>query len=155
MAKRSRESKYPDTQVFHYYNRNPHNRITTDCVIRAISTGLDIPYNQVVMEMAHMQCETGYDDGSTQLIEKYMKSKGWIKCRQPRKANNTKYTGEEFCLKLQHPIYREELNLSDCNWDRMIVNIGSHHIVAVLGGKIHDIWDSSRGRVGNLWVLPI
>ena len=155
MAKRSRNEKYPDTAVFHYYNRNPRNRITTDCVVRAISTGLDIPYNDVVMEMAQMQCETGYDDGSTQLIDRYLKSKGWIKCKQPRKEDNTKYTGEEFCLKIQHPIYAEELDFPDCNWHRMIANIGGHHIVAIIEGQINDIWDSSRGCIGNVWVNPL
>ena len=31
-----RQDKYPDTEVFHYFNANPKNRITTDCVVRAI-----------------------------------------------------------------------------------------------------------------------
>lgn len=155
MAKVSRQEKYPDTEVFCYYNRNPKNRITTDCVLRAISTGLDIPYNQVVMEMTQLHCESGYDSHSPYIIDKYLKSKGWIKCKQPRKWDNTKYTGEEFCLKLQHPIYCEELGLPDCNWHRMIANIGGHHIIAIVEGKIHDIWDSSQGCVGNVWVLPL
>lgn len=154
MARRSRQDKYPNTNVFQYYNRNPKNRITTDCVVRAISHGLDVPYNEVVMEMASMQCETGYDDGSTQLIDKYLKSKGWLKCKQPRKDDNTKYTGKEFCLKLQHPIYCEELELPDCNWHRIIANIGGHHIVSIVEGVIHDIWDSSNGCIGNVWVKP-
>lgn len=151
---RTRAAKYPTTEVFQYYNRNPKNRITTDCVIRAISTALDLPYTDVVMEMAEMQCKTGYDDGSKELIDRYLKSKGWVKCKQPRKYDNTKYTGEEFCLKIQHPIYCEELELPDCNWHRMVANIGGHHIVAIIEGKIHDIWDSSRGCIGNVWVNP-
>ena len=57
-----REDKYPDTSTFKYYNANPKNRITTDCVVRAICTALMIPYNQVVMEMAKLQCDTGYDE---------------------------------------------------------------------------------------------
>ena len=155
MTRRSRQEKYPDTNVFHYYNRNPRNRITSDCVVRAISTGLDIPYNEVVMEMALLQCETGYNDRSPELIDRYLKSKGWIKCKQPRKDNNTKYTGREFCMKLQHPIYCEELNLPDCNWHRMIANIGGHHIIAIVEGMIYDIWDSCEGCIGNVWVKPL
>lgn len=154
MTKRSRQDKYPDTDVFHYYNRNPRNRMTTDCAVRALSTGLDIPYNQVVMELSEMQCKTGYDNRSTQIIDRYLKSKGWSKCKQPRKEDNTKYTGKEFCLKIQHPIYAEELNLPDCDWHRMIANIGGHHIVAIIEGQINDIWDSSAGCIGNVWVKP-
>lgn len=139
---RTRVEKYPTTDVFQYYNRNPRNRITTDCVIRAISLSLDLPYTTVVMEMAEMQCKTGYDDASKELIDRYLKSKGWVKCKQPRKGDNTKYTGEE-------------LNLPDCDWHRIVANIGGHHIVSIVEGKIHDIWDPSHKCVGNIWVKPI
>lgn len=152
---RTRAAKYPTTEVFQYYNRNPKNRITTDCVLRAISTALDMPYHEVVMEMSEIQCKTGYDSHSKEVIDRYLKSKGWVKCKQPRKYDNTKYTGEEFCLKIQHPIYCEELELPDCDWHHMVANIGGHHIVAIIDGKIHDIWDSSGGCIGNVWVKPI
>lgn len=152
-----RRRKYPNTDTFMYYNANPKNKVTTDCVIRALCTGLDLPYTEVVMELATMQCQTGYDDGDTVLIDKYLKSKGWIKCKQPRKWDNTKYTGEEFCRKLSHPIYSEELNLTnlDFNWHRVIANIGGHHMVAIVGGQVMDIWNSTYKCVGNVWVKPI
>ena len=81
-----RIDKYPDTDTFHYYNANPKNKITTDCVYRAISAGLDIPYNTVVTEMAQLQCETGYDCGDNRLIDKYITSKGWESRPQPKKT---------------------------------------------------------------------
>lgn len=131
-----RQDKYPDTSTFHYYNANPHNRITGDCWARALCTGLKIPYTQVVMEMAELQCKTGYD--ASVLISKYLSSKGWIKCQQPRKVDNTKYTGKEFCkhYKLKNAI----------------ANIGRNHIVAILDGKVNDIWDSTDGCIGNYWI---
>ena len=100
----TRQERYPETSSFHYYNANPKKRITTDCVIRAITTALEQDYNTTVMEMAAMQCETGYDDGDTKLYNKYLQSKGWVKHAQPRKADNTKYTGKEFCKELNHNI---------------------------------------------------
>lgn len=130
-----RQDKYPDTSIFHYYNANPHNRITGDCWARALCTGLKIPYTQVVMEMAELQCKTGYD--SSELIGRYLASKGWIKYPQPRKANNTKYTGKEFCQYFKP--------------ENIIANIGGHHIVAILDGKVNDIWDSTGGCIGNYW----
>jgi hypothetical protein len=36
----------------------------------------------------------------------------------------------------------------------MIANIGGHHIVAIIEGQINDIWDSSDGCIGNVWVNP-
>jgi hypothetical protein len=149
-----RKAKYPDTTTFHYHNANPKNKITTDCVIRALATGMQKPYDEVVMELAVMQCETGYDDGDPVMIDRYLKKNGWIKCKQPRKEDNTKYTGKEFCLKLQHPIYSEELDTlpDDFDWHHMIANIGGHHIVAIVEGMVYDIWNSTHKCIGNVWV---
>lgn len=130
-----RQEKYPDTSTFHYYNANPHNRITGDCCARAICNALEIPYNQVVMEMAEFQCKTGYC--AEQLIDRYLKSKGWVKQPQPKKNNGTKYTGKEFC------------KMITCK--RAIANIGTNHIVAIVSGKVEDIWDSTDGCIGNYW----
>ena len=75
----TRQERYPETSTFHYYNANPKNRITTDCVIRAICTAHDQDYNHTVMELAEMQCKTGYDSGDAKLYDKYLQSKGWAK----------------------------------------------------------------------------
>lgn len=135
----TRQEKYPETKTFHYYNANPKNRITCDCVARAICTGLNEPYEEVLKGMFEMQLETGYEYTDTKGIEKYLESKGWTKHKQPRKRDNTKYTGKEFC-KL----------LADKN-KRYICNIGGHHIVAIVDGKVNDIWDSTDGCIGNYW----
>ena len=142
----TRQEKYPETRTFHYYNANPRNRITTDCVIRAIATALEQDYNKTVMEMAEMQCKSGYDDGDKKLYDMYLQSKGWIKHSQPRKWDNTKYTGEEWCYEIQSVIFKEK-----CSWNRMVVNIGGHHVVAIINGKVNDIWDSTDGCIGNYW----
>lgn len=133
----TRQEKHPETRTFHYYNANPKNRITGDCWCRAICTALQIPYNQVVMEMAELQCKTGYD--ASELIARYLESKGWTKHKQPRKADNTKYTGKDFCLKMAKKHIR------------YVANIGGHHVVAIVNGKVYDIWDSTGGCIGNYW----
>ena len=136
----TRQQKYPDTSTFHFYNANPHNRFTTDCVIRAISTALEIPYNDVVREMAELQCKTGFDPSEKTAINKYLSSKGWVKQKQPRNYfDGTKLTGKEFC-------YRINPNL------RVIANIGGHHIVAIINGKVWDTWNSTDGCIGNYWI---
>lgn len=132
------QEKYQDTSTFHYYNANPKNRMTTDCVIRAISTALEQDYNQTVMEMAEMQCKTGYDVGDKKLYDKYLQSKGWVKHPQPRKADNRKFTGKEFCERTRRYV-------------NYIAHIGGNHIVAIVDGKVNDIWDSTDGCIGNYW----
>ena len=140
------KEKYPNTSTFTYYNANPRNRITTDCVVRAISTATEIPYNQVVMELAELQCKTGYDDGDRKTVDLYLKQKGFLKHKQPRKPDNTKYTGKEFCKALQSDygyVIGKDI--------RIVANIGGHHIVAIVDGKVHDIWDSTCKTIGNFW----
>lgn len=146
-----REQKYPDTATFKFFNANPKNRFTGDCVIRAIVTALEQDYNNTVMEMAELMCKTGYAMDSEKGIEKYLTLKGWTKHPQPRKSDNTKYTGEEFCKLINKDI----LFLGK----RIIANIGSHHIVCIKQTedvygmfKVHDTWDSTDGCIGNFWI---
>ena len=46
-----RIEKYPETKTFHYYNANPKGKLTCDCVVRAICTAMDKPYNDTLKEM--------------------------------------------------------------------------------------------------------
>lgn len=144
----TRQEKYPDTYTFTYYNANPKNRITGDCIYRALCAAMEIPYNQVVMDLAELQCKTGYADDK--LYSKYLELNGWIKHKQPRKEDNTKYTGKEFCRLLNGDI--KALGKS------LICHIGGHHIVCIKetegvhgAFKVHDIWDSTNGCIGNYW----
>ena len=137
-----REEKYQDTDVFHFYNANPKNRITGDCVTRALCTALEIPYNQCVMEQAEYQCKSGYDNATPQAVNGYLKQYGWVKMSQPRKCDNTKYTGKEFCQYLKRTKGPR----------RVIANIGGHHMVAIIDYKVNDHWDSTKGCIGNYWI---
>ena len=133
----TRTEKYPETKTFHYYNANPKNRITGDCAFRAICTALGQTWEETVMDMAMLSCENGYAINDKKGIEKYMEKKGWITMKQPRKANGTKYTGKEFC----------KIFKGTC-----VANIGGYHIVCIKNGKVHDIWDSTDGCIGNYWI---
>lgn len=141
----TRREKYPDTHYFHYYNANPKNKFTDDCVIRAICTALEQDYVQTVREMTELGIAYGYLVNSDETINRYLKSKGWVKCRQPRKWDNTKFTGKEWCENIR---WHE----SNVRMERQIANIGGHHIVAIIDGKINDIWDCSNKCIGNYWI---
>ena len=139
-----REEKYPETKYFKYYNANPKNRITGDCVFRAISNALDQTWEQTVMEMAEFSCKTGYAINDKKGIERYLKSKGWVKYKQPRKEDGTKYTGKEFCEEIQtHRRWYEP---------QIVAMIGGHHIVSIMWGQVQDIWDCTNKTVGNYWM---
>lgn len=151
-----RQDKYPDTETFHFYNANSHNHYTTDCVLRAVCTALNQTWEQTLTEMYKIGLKYGYDPTADVVIAKYMESKGWLKCKQPRKDDNTKYTGKEFCKYIQkYSYWIRELGFPRCDTTRFLANIGGHHIVAIIDGKVNDIWDSTDGCIGNVWVKPI
>lgn len=145
-----RQQKYPDTATFHFYNANPKRRVTGDCVIRALSTAMDVPYEVVYRELFEFSQKCGYMLNSKECYSKYLQSKGWIKQKQPRKDDNTKYTGVEFCEQLQDDPWLFTGKEYDFN-ARIIAKIGSHHIVAIVDGMVHDTWDSTDGCIGNYW----
>ena len=139
-----------DTTTFKYYNANPKNKRTTDCVIRAICVALDQSYEQTVKELTDVWLSTGYDMSDTKCFGKYLELKGWSKQKQPRKSDNKKYTGKEFCKLLN----KDVLAIGK----RVVANIGGNHVVCIMETeglhgtfKVHDIWDSTDGCIGNYW----
>jgi hypothetical protein len=84
-----------------------------------------------------------------------LEKKGFIKQNQPRKSNNTKYTGKEFCNWLS-------INYPNGEIGNIVANIGGHHIVCIKPTyhgdgfncryKILDTWNSSDGCIGNYWI---
>lgn len=131
-----RQDKYPNTSIFTYHNQNPHNRITADCVTRAISFALNIPYNDVVMEIAEFQIKTGF------VIEEkedlLLKAHGIHMQPMLRHDDNTKYTLKEFIEEHRTGTY--------------IVRMPGH-LTVVKDGVNYDIWDctKSTNKIGNYW----
>jgi len=137
--------KYINTDTFVYHNQNPHNRKTDDCVVRALSTATGLSYTDVVLGLVTIQIKTGFQMNCKECYEKWLESLGWEKHKQPRKFDNTKYTGKEFCREL----WSGYTDIVGSN--RIIAHIGGHHIVAIMDGKVWDTWDSTDGCIGNYW----
>lgn len=124
---------------FNKYNANPKGRKTGDCVIRAISRATGKHYNDVVMDLAQMQIQTGYDDASKECYDKYLKEQGWIKHKQPRYEDGTKY--------LVGDIYRLTQP-----YQRVIITMAGH--MTVKDGEIQDTWDCRRKTISNYYTHP-
>jgi len=126
-----------NTDYYEYDNANPHNRLSGDCVIRALAVAMDKSWEQVYKDLTEIGLKTGYVQNDEKCYEKYLKSEGWIKCSEPRNWDNTRMKVYQF-LK-----FNKEGNL--------IANVGSHHIVAIKEGKVHDIWNSSLVTMHSYW----
>lgn len=119
--------------MFRFYNANPENKITSDCVIRAISLALNINYSDTVeLLIEHsnfFNCDMLVKDCYGSLLDNYFllsKYKGW----------NQK-VGEIVD------------NLSDCI---LILRIEGHLTCAIYG-IIYDTWDTSNEPVDVFWIV--
>lgn len=129
-----------ETSVFHFYNANPKNNRTGDCVIRAMSLFLNKSWEEVFTELCEFALEQKLMPDDPKCYKKYLKHLGYDMNKQPRHSTGTKFTGKEFCE-----------NFADYN-KVYLTHIGGHHIVCIINNRINDIWDSSDGCIGNYWV---
>ena len=135
-----RAEKYPETSTFHFFNANPKGRYTGDCVYRALTVATGRKWEEVIFACAVMAVKTGFSPACKENYGRVLEQMGFQKCKQPRKGSGRKYTGREFCKELADPeaVY--------------VAHIGGHHVVAIKGSKVWDIWNSTDGCIGNYWV---
>ena len=153
----NRKDKNPTTNWFLYNNVNPKNKINGDCVIRAIANAMNKTWDEVNEDLFKysVKYKTVLNDRHT--FEKYLKDNNWVKCKQPRKENNKRYTGKEYVDKLNDQkeiiksIYNDNIN--------QIISIGGHHLSCIIFRnnqfRIEDIWDCSEWCVGNYWYYKV
>lgn len=141
-----------DTMYFTYFNANPSNRHTDDCVIRALATALDKTWDEVFRDLAAIGIKYHFPMNMKNVYTKYLKSLGYDIQKQPRKDDNTKLTGKEFCDYLT-------FHFGKFYNKKVIAHIGGHHIACIKYDKgwgkfkVFDTWDSTEGCVGNFWII--
>ena len=139
--------KAPTTATYYYHNENPSNRKTGDCVLRSIAVATGQTWDKVLddlVEIAHKRHIMIDDVGC---YGQYLERLGWTKMKQPRKFDNTKYTGKEFCRFLEDRKYKGPV----------LAHIGGHHITVFKRTELKcfkccDIWDCTNGCIGNYWI---
>ena len=122
--------------AWQYFNANPMNKNTTDCVIRAICGATDREWMDVLMEMTKYGAERCMMLDDPDLYPQYLKDTGWKKHAQPKKKNGQKYKAAEWAPKFKGVA---------------VAHVGDHHMVMISHGKVWDTWDSTGGIVGNYW----
>ena len=143
-----------ETPSYHFYNANPKGKRTGDCVVRAISAATGKTWEEVLQGLTEIALKFKLMPNDDKCYSRYLESLGWKKEKQPRKDDNTKYTGSEFC---------ELLDSENCEYilpyqssiDTVIAKIGGHHIVCIkihdYEHKVFDTWNSTGGCIGNYW----
>lgn len=135
---------------FQYVNNNPKGKDTSDCVIRAFVTALALDAKIIMYELTECYMTTGYFINEPRCYNKYLKRKGYVKCKQLRKPDRKKYTAEEFCVYLDNSTIQGPV----------VAHVGIGHIsVFVNNGtptsknyQLNDTWDCTDKCVGNYWI---
>ena len=114
--------------AYKYYNPNPANNDTGDCVVRAISKALNQTWDETYWDL----CDQGYLMGdwgdSNRVWDTYLRENGFIRKIIPNTCPRC-YTVEDFCHDNPYGIF--------------ILATGNH-VVAVIDGIAYDSWNSLR-----------
>ena len=125
-------------------NVNPKNRKTGDCSTRALCTVLGISWEDALTLQYQYSLKTKYDMTSKQVIDRIMADRGYVKMKQPRKDDNTKYLVGEIDKLTYHTERKHG-----------VLILMAHHLTAVIGDDLIDIWDCRRKTIGNYWIKPL
>ena len=127
---------------FTFLNANPKGYTTEeDCTIRATAVTLSMHWEDVVAERCSLAIISGRCPLGDKATEMIMNNHGYVKMKQPRKADNTYYTVTEFCKYLKKNKYTENI----------MVGVPNH--MTALGRtpkgeyKIFDTWDCGECTV--------
>lgn len=142
-----------DTEFFHFYNANPKDRRTSDCVVRALSTALNQSWEQTYKELFEIAMKKCTAPEDISCVYEYLTKKGCVRIAQPKRRDGTKFTGEEVCYLIQEGKFVD--NWGVCLlYKNYFMNIGSGHCSCIIDGKINDIWNCSYDKVGVMWGVP-
>ena len=120
-----------------YYNANPADKVTNDCVIRALAVAFDKPWIDVFDELTSIARENFDVATSKDIYTKYLElhQAEYIKTMEKGKK---RLSGEDFARQYKSGIY--------------ILRMANHLTVCV-GGVIYDTWDCSGKMVYNAWLV--
>lgn len=123
---------------FYKTNINHKNKKTTDCVVRALAGASGKSYQVVIKELCDIYIKTGYHICDKKCYEKWLEQNGFVKMKQPRKLDNTKYLVGEI----------DELIGSG---DVAVISLASH-LTYVEDDAVFDLWDCRKKTIGNYYI---
>lgn len=126
---------------FYKENKNPKGRNTGDCVTRALASTLNITWEQALTEQYEVAVKTGYGITNKEVFDKVLQKYGWIKCKQPKRANGKKYKVGEI----------DELLTGDDMYYGVFISL-ANHCTCVVDYCLSDTWDCRNKTISNYWV---
>lgn len=122
--------------LFQKYNANPKNKRVGDCVVRAISTAINEPWDTVFMDL----CEVGFDlksmPNDKDTYSEYLNRKGFSNITIKVTKGSKRPTVQSF---------------AQDNPNGTFVLSVANHLVTVVDGKYYDTWDSGSCCLYRYW----
>lgn len=122
-------------------NVNPKGRLTGDCSTRALVGVMGIGYEEAIKRQCYWATKTCYGLTDKQVMEKVLAEEGWVKMKQPRKADGSKYTVGELDKLISLEVRRRGV----------LVTVANHH-TCIVGNVVQDTWDCRYKSVGNYYI---
>lgn len=126
---------------FKQINVNPKGRKTGDCCVRAITNVLGISYAEAIDLCAESAKKRCYGITNKETLADVLKKFGYVKMKQPRKLDGTKYTVREADLVLT----KEQMK------EGVLITVAGHDTV-VRDGYCEDTWDCRYKCISNYYV---
>lgn len=116
--------------MYQYYNAEPTGDKLEDCVIRAISLALQIPYDKVVDRLSKNGSIYSCDDICLQCYEKMLHDLGFRKMNAyGRKVKDIAKLGSVILIRIPG------------------------HLTCSIDGIVYDIWDCSDKQADCYWLV--
>ncbi len=123
--------------MFKEFNCHPKGLKTTDCVVRAIATAMNIDYNELRKELNRKKREWGFTSyKDTKFLYKYFE--GYPRLIFKAVKGEPRIKGSDF---------------TDLHPKGTFILKMSGHITCVVDGVILDTWDCSYRSVYTAWVI--
>lgn len=137
---------------FRYFNPNPDNKHTSDCVIRALSKFLGVSWIEAYMEICVYGGFNSDMPNVNSVWSSFLESKGYRRHNIPDTCPYC-YTLKDFCL--DHPKGKYFVSLdvgyADLYSTADSGNVVGNHVVCVKNGNYYDTWDSGNEVVKYYW----
>lgn len=119
--------------MFRYLNVNPENRKEPDCVIRAISLAMRIPYR---------------------LVEKLLEQNGDIySCDDLRLQCYSNLLSDIFRLSVRRGMRKTIGDIANDFCDSTLILRTDGHLSCSINGVVYDIWDCTNEICDVFWIV--
>ena len=137
---------------FVYFNANPKNKRTSDCVIRALSKFLNLSWLDAYMDICVYGGLNSDMPNVNSIWSKYLESKGYTRHKVYDSCPNC-YTLMDFCYDHPYGKYFVSLDVgyADIYSTADSGMIDGNHVVCVIDGNYYDTWDCGKEVVIFYW----